>query len=549
MCGIFAVLHCDGSPTQVRQVATRCANRLVYRGPDDSGTSTHVSSNKTSVLIHKRLAIVDTSLQGRQPMVHKGVAVIANGEIYNHKQLSAKYCGDYPFTSTSDCEVLLALYCVLGKEQFILILPELRGMFAFVLLDSRSDSALIVRDHMGMIPLYHGVGIDGCSTWVASELKAIADTCTTGSMFPPGFVMVTGGESILKRWYVPGWMSRWTPSTTPTTLRDALMVAVERHMMCDTKWGVLLSGGLDSSLITAMASRLTVKPLHTFSVGLESSPDLVVARRVSAYLGTIHHEYVYTVQEGADALEEVIRHLETYDITTCRASVPMYLLARWIKSLGFKMVLSGEGADEALGGYLYFHHAPNAAEFYVETRDKLQNLHLYDCLRANKSMAAWGVELRPPFLDVDVLEVAMGIPPEDKMILPGVDKHDMEKHVLRRQCEDLLPPDVLWRQKEQFSDGVGYNWISSLKEGAESAVSDATLQEAQLYLFNPPRSKEGFLYRSLFNLYFPEEWHAATVAATPSVACSTQRALQWLTGYEDNDDPSGLSVLGVHKGR
>lgn len=564
MCGILAIVADHVTPVgELRQTAIRFANRLVHRGPDACGVWTHQCNQGggNSVLIHHRLSIMDPRTGG-QPLVHNGVALIANAEIYNNKELAARFCPMYPFQTRSDCEVLLALYYVLGTARFLELLPQISGMFAFVLHDTRSQTTIVARDHLGIIPLYYGVfdGNNNNTLCVASEMKAIIDT-SIGYIFPPGMFycnkQLPGADPRgFATWYRPCWINRdpgVMPQTAqnPSALRDALVQAVTSHVVSDAKWGVLLSGGLDSSLIAAIACQVTnpynidSKRVNTFSIGLRSSPDLIAARAVAEHLHTIHHEFIYTVQEGIDALERVIMHIETFDVTTCRASVPMYLLARRIKALGFKMVLSGEGADEALAGYLYFHHCPSPQELYQETQDKLLNLHMYDCLRANKCMAAWGIELRVPFLDSHVLAVAMAIDPADKMVQPGVQHFDMEKHVLRRQCTDLLPPHVLWRQKEQFSDGVGYDWILGLRAQAETSFTDHNLETAA-NLLNPPRSKEALMYRQFFQLHYPLVWHSNTVAATPSVACSTQRAIQWSTAWTGLDDPSGRTIADVH---
>ena len=582
MCGILAILEDRVTPmSELRKTAIRFANKLAHRGPDACGVWAHDcdQGGGKSVMIHHRLSITDPR-GGGQPFVHNGVILIANAEIYNHRELAARFCKTYPFQTQSDCEVLLALYIVLGPSSFLNSLSLLSGMFAFVLRDTVTQTTIVARDHMGIVPLYYGVFSHQDTLCVASEMKAIIDT-SIGYIFPPGCFYVNKTEGF-RRWYDPDWITRRPPPvippilpSTPFTLRDALVQAVKSHMVSDAKWGILLSGGLDSSLIAAIACQVaadtyTAKTtttststtetqmgelkrenchpsfISTFSIGLESSPDLLAARRVAEYLQTDHHEFVYTVQEGIDALENVIKHIETFDVTTCRASVPMYLLARRIKALGFKMVLSGEGADEALGGYLYFHHCPSPDEFYKETRDKLISLHLYDCLRANKSMAAWGIETRVPFLDPFVLATAMAIDPVDKMIHPGVEGHSVEKHVLRRQCTDLLPPSMLWRQKEQFSDGVGYGWISGLKAYAETNISDSVFALAATTMMNAPRTKEGLVYRHLFNTHYPLIWQRNTVAATPSVACSTERAMQWSKAWVGLDDPSGLTIHDVH---
>jgi asparagine synthase (glutamine-hydrolysing) len=525
------------------------ARNIRHRGPDWSG----IWAGGSAVLAHERLAIVDP-VSGRQPIVSRDgkVVLVVNGEIYNHREIRARLAGKQEFRSDSDSEVILALYCEKGTD----FLDDLNGIFAFALYDSERDVFLIGRDHIGICPLYTGTDADGLF-YVASELKALEGICVTIAQFPPGEYLYSpdGGT---KRWYIRDWASYDAVRDRETDLaglRAALEAAVRRQLMSDVPYGVLLSGGLDSSLISALAKGLVPRgieeggrgeassQLHSFAVGLEGSPDLAAARVVAAHLGTVHHEVHYTVQEGIDALRDVIYHIETYDVTTVRASTPMYLLSRVIKSLGIKMVLSGEGADEVFGGYLYFHKAPDPQAFHEETLRKISKLYLYDCLRANKSLAAWGVEGRVPFLDKEFLDVAMRLNPSDKMIRDG----RIEKWVLRQACDGLLPSQVAWRQKEQFSDGVGYSWIDSLKKLTNDQVTDDQLkQAAQRFPVNPPRSKEEYFYRCIFEELFPSATAAATVPSIPSVACSTAEALAWDESFRNMNEPSGRAVCGVH---
>ncbi len=549
MCGIVGVFEIDATPRQLREKVLAASGRQRHRGPDWSG----IYVSPKAVIAHERLAIVGID-SGAQPLVSgDGLHVLGvNGEIYNHRELRREL-DDYNFQTHSDCEVILALYRKHGAD----FLHRLNGIYAFVLWDEESQRYLIGRDPIGVIPLYHGRDDDGL-LWVASELKAIEPLCRQVHLFPPGHLL-DSRDGQIRRWYQPAWraVECANQAAESTKLREALEAAVHRQMMCDVPYGVLLSGGLDSSLVASIAQRfadLRVESddteaawwprLHSFAIGLEGSPDLAAARVAAEAIGTQHHEFIYTIQEGLDALDDVIRHIETFDVTTIRASTPMFLLARRIKAMGVKMVLSGEGADEIFGGYLYFHKAPDAQAFHEETVRKLDKLHLYDCLRANKSMAAWGVEARVPFLDLEFIEVAMSLDPAAKMAGGG----RPEKAILREAGEGLLPREILWRQKEQFSDGVGYGWIDALRDHADQQVSDRELAEAeQRFPLNPPLTKEQYLYRRIFERHFPSQAAAATVPAGPSIACSTPEALAWDESFQGMADPSGRAMRGVHQ--
>ena len=550
MCGIVCAFNIKSNSDKVRSNVLKMAKKVRHRGPDWSG----IYSDQKAVLAHERLAIVDPT-SGKQPIISDdGLKVIAvNGEIYNHIELKEKYTPNYNFKTESDCEVILALY----QKKGINFLNDLNGIFAFALYDSSSDKYIIARDHMGIIPLYIGWDKENIF-YVSSELKSLEGTCNKIELFPPGHYL----ESIsgdLTKWYIPGWISYDNVKDSETKINlihDSLSAAVKRQLMSDVPYGVLLSGGLDSSITSALAKKFASKriesndrqdawwpQLHSFSVGLEGAPDLKAAKIVADHIGTVHHEINFTIQEGIDAIRDVIYHLETYDVTTVRASTPMYLMARSIKSLGIKMVLSGEGADELFGGYLYFHKAPNANEFHQETVRKLDKLHQYDCLRANKSLAAWGIEGRVPFLDKEFIDIAMGINPEDKMIKNG----RIEKWVLREAFKEYLPDSVLWRQKEQFSDGVGYSWIDSLKELVSKEVSDSNFKNASnTFPINTPQNKEEFYYRSIFKEHFPSDAAAKSVPSVPSVACSTPQALEWDEAFKNMNDPSGRSISNIH---
>ncbi len=549
MCSILGLFDIPAGQRGLRGLALEASRRQRHRGPDWSGIYVH----DQAIIIHERLAIVGVD-SGAQPLLSPDGRQLlgVNGEIYNHRELR-KSCPDYDFQTSSDCEVILALYQRHGAD----FLNQLNGIYAFVLWDEARGRYLIARDPIGVMPLYYGRDDDGI-LWVASEMKAIEPHCRQVQSFPPGHLL-DSEEGQLRRWYQPAWrdFERATVPADPTRLRAALEAAIHRQLMCDVPYGVLLSGGLDSSLVAAIAKRYADRRiesddteqawwprLHSFAIGLEGSPDLAAARIAAKAIGTQHHEFHYSIQEGLDALEDVIRHIETFDVTTIRASTPMFLLARRIKAMGIKMVLSGEGADEIFGGYLYFHKAPNAQAFHEETVRKIDKLHLYDCLRANKSMAAWGVEARVPFLDLEFLEVAMHLDPAAKMAGHG----RPEKAILREAGRGLLPDEILWRQKEQFSDGVGYGWIDALKAHAEAQVSDRELLEAESrFPYNPPLTKEQYYYRRIFERHFPSPAAAATVPGGPSIACSTPEALAWDEGFASMADPSGRAMRGVHQ--
>jgi len=573
MCGILAIISSSLSDAELRKNLIECSAKLRHRGPDWSGYMVIPKDSAADRplchgIAHERLAIMDPE-SGEQPFVSRdGRLILAvNGEIYNFKELY-DHCLSIPYTKMtgSDCEVILPLYAEYGPT--VEMIRHFRGMFSFVLYDKQQDSFLIVRDHMGKTPLYIGWANDG-SIYVASEMKALVGSCTTFQNFPPGHLLVTKGERANEfiRWYTPSWgvnpETKPLPSEKyqPLILRHAFEKAVVRRMMSDVPWGVLLSGGLDSSLVASicarhMARRSTSFPqLHSFTIGLVGSPDLQAAKKVADFLGTIHHAYTYTLEQGADAIRDVIQMIETYDVTTVRASTPMYLMSRKIKAMGIKMVLSGEGADEVFGGYLYFHKAPNARELHEECVDKLSRLHLHDCLRCNKAMSAWGVEPRCPFLDADFLDVAMNLDPEEKMIrcgphVPPKDRR-IEKWVMRQAFDEpedpYLPNEILWRQKEQFSDGVGYGWIDHLKAVAEKEVSDQMFASAaNRFPHNTPTTKEGYRYRMIFEELFPGEAAAKTVPGGKSIACSTERAMKWDESFAKRADPSGRAA-GVHE--
>lgn len=551
MCGIVGVFDLKIESQQMRTQVLEMSKRLRHRGPDWSG----IYCSDKAILAHERLSIVDVQ-SGKQPLYSKDRkhVLAVNGEIYNHQELRKEMNGSYEFQTQSDCEVILALY----RKKGIDFIEDLNGIFAFALYDEEKDTYLIARDHIGIIPLYMGWDQYG-NFYVASELKALEGYCNKIEEFMPGHYMTSDKPGELIRWYERDWEEFDAVKDNPTSiddLRDALEAAVHRQMMSDVPYGVLLSGGLDSSVISAIAKKYASKrienqdqsaawwpQLHSFAVGLIGSPDLAAARKVADHIETVHHEVNFTVQEGLDAIRDVIFHLETYDVTTIRASTPMYLLSRVIKSMGVKMVLSGEGADELFGGYLYFHKAPNAQAFHEETNRKLSKLHMYDCLRANKSLAAWGVEGRVPFLDKEFIDVAMRINPEDKLIQNG----RIEKWVVRKAFEDYLPKEVTWRQKEQFSDGVGYSWIDTLKEVTNERISDDEIKNAKYrFPINPPMSKEEYYYRTIFEEHFPSDSAAKCVPSVPSVACSTPEALAWDESLRNTNDPSGRAVKNVH---
>ena len=551
MCGIISIFNISRQTDELRQKALRMSQKIRHRGPDWSG----IYCGGTAILAHERLSIVDPE-SGRQPLFSpdRRQVLAVNGEIYNHQEIRERYRDTYSFQTGSDCEVILALY----RDQGVNFLEQLNGIFAFALYDEEQEAFLVARDPIGVIPLYIGHDDDG-KVYVASELKALEGQCQRYEPFPPGHYLYSKDGEI-RRYYKRDWFDYEQVKDNGGTADDvhhALEEAVRRQLMSDVPYGVLLSGGLDSSVISAIAAKYAQRRvetggreaawwprLHSFAVGLKGAPDLAKARMVAEHIGTVHHEINYTIQEGLDAIRDVIYFIETYDVTTVRASTPMYLLARVIKSMGIKMVLSGEGADEVFGGYLYFHKAPNAKAFHEETVRKLSKLHLYDCLRANKSLAAWGVEGRVPFLDKEFLDVAMRLNPQLKMC-PG---QTVEKKIVREAFAHMLPHEVAWRQKEQFSDGVGYSWIDTLKQITSERVSDEQMAHAsERFPINPPRCKEEYFYRSIFAEHFPSESAARSVPSVPSVACSTAEALAWDEAFKNMNDPSGRAVHGVHE--
>ena len=570
----------EGLKEELRAQVLEMSKKIRHRGPDWSG----VYTGDNAILSHERLSIVDP-LSGKQPLVSDDEKIIlaANGEIYNHKALRAEFAGKYNFRTGSDCEVIIPLYKKYRDSgDFTAMIEKLSGIFAFALYDSEHDAYLVARDEIGVIPLYQGWDKAG-RFYVASELKALEGECQTIEEFPNGCYLWSGcegksGNNVAKpvRWYKRDWETYNTVKASPRAtddkgevinpsviekVRNGLEAAVKAQLMSDVPYGVLLSGGLDSSIIAAITQKYSKKrvetdsreaawwpQLHSFAVGLEGSPDLVAAQKAADYIGTVHHEVHFTIQEALDALPDVIYHIETYDITTVRASTPMYLLARVIKSMGIKMVLSGEGSDELFGGYLYFHKAPNAQDFHEELVRKMSKLHLYDCLRANKSLMAWGVEGRVPFLDKDFIDIAMSLNPTDKMSIRLPDgKQRIEKWILRKAFEDLLPESIAWRQKEQFSDGVGYNWIDTLKRITEEKVSDAEFARREnRFPVNPPKTKEEYYYREIYSRLFPSDSAAKCVPHEAGVACSTAKALEWDAAWMNMDEPSGRAIAGVH---
>lgn len=558
----------EGLKEQLRNSVLDMSKKIRHRGPDWSG----IYTGDNAIISHERLSIVDP-FSGKQPLISDDGTIIlaANGEIYNHKEIRKEFEGKYNFKTQSDCEVIIPLYKAYGKD----FIEKLSGIFAFALYDSKNDVYLIARDEIGVIPLYQGWDKSG-RYYVASELKALEGECVSIQEFPNGCYYYSKDKEPV-RWYKRSWESYENVKNMPKAtdekgeiinpviiekVRNGLEEAVRKQLMSDVPYGVLLSGGLDSSIIAAITQKYSKKrietdskeaawwpQLHSFAVGLEGSPDLIAAKKAADYIGTVHHEIHFTIQEALDALPDVIYHIETYDITTVRASTPMYLLARAIKSMGIKMVLSGEGSDELFGGYLYFHKAPNAQEFHEELVRKMSKLHLYDCLRANKSLMAWGVEGRVPFLDKEFIDIAMNLNPSDKMniLLPDGSQR-IEKWIIRKAFEDLLPAEICWRQKEQFSDGVGYNWIDTLKKMTEEKISDAEFARREnRFPINPPKTKEEYYYREIYSSLFPSDSAAKVVPQEAGVACSTQKALEWDAAWKNMDEPSGRAILGVHE--
>lgn len=558
MCGFVGMFDIEEGAAQYRDRVLSMSRKIRHRGPDWSG----IYRGEDTIISHERLSIVDP-LSGKQPLYSKDgkLVLAANGEIYNHQELRKRYDGtngkQYEFLTQSDCEIILALYQDKGPD----FLEDLNGIFAFALYDMEKDVYLVARDHIGVIPLYQGWDGEG-HYYVASELKSLEGVCATIEEFLPGQYYYSPDGKPTK-WYDRDWISYDAVkdnSSDIDELRSALESAVKRQLMSDVPYGVLLSGGLDSTIIAAVTAKYAAKRvesadtevawwprLHSFAIGLEGSPDLAAARLAAGFIGTVHHEVHFTIQEALDALDDVIYYLETYDITTVRASTPMFLLARVIKSMGIKMVLSGEGSDELFGGYLYFHKAPSPQALHDETVRKLGKLHLYDCLRANKSLAAWGVEGRVPFLDKEFIDVAMRLNPKDKMCLMVDGKPRIEKWILREAFKDYMPESIVWRQKEQFSDGVGYNWIDTLRKMTDESVSDQQFAAAaRRFPVNTPSTKEEYYYRSIFAKHFPSESAARCVPHEASVACSTAIALEWDTAFKKMNEPSGRAIAGVH---
>ncbi len=560
MCGILTMLGLDPARSDapaLRRQALALARKLRHRGPDWSG----IYSDEHAILAHERLSIVDVE-HGAQPLIDRrnGAVLAVNGEIYNHQDLRRGLAGPHDFQTLSDCEVILYLYDERAPREF---LNRINGIFGFVLHDPARQTFLIARDPIGVIPLY--VGWDRHELLVvASEMKALVGHCDRIREVPPGhYYLGHEAEKGFQRYYEPAWAQADRVPDAPydaAALRAAFEAAVHRQLMCDVPYGVLISGGVDSSLVAAIAAKYREgrvengdagpswwPRIHSFAVGLEGAPDLAPARKVAEHIGAIHHELHFTVQEGLDALSDVIYHLETFDITTIRASTPMYLMMRKIRAMGIKMVLSGEGADEIFGGYLYFHKAPDGPELHAESVRKLQKLHLYDCARANKAGAAWGVEVRVPFLDREFLDVAMAMDPSHKLPRNAPRPRPIEKFPLRNAFVGAIPDEVLWRQKEQFSDGVGYSWIDGIKAHAEREISDSMLRgAAERFPVKTPETKEAYLYRQLFEHHFPSATAVNCVPWERSVACSTETALRWDAAFGKMADPSGRAVMDIH---
>ncbi len=582
MCGILAILGVRGEPESLRARALELQKKLRHRGPDWSG----ISVKGNNILCHERLAIVDPE-SGDQPLFAReddSLVLVVNGEIYNHHELERALGpnGDHELRTKGDCECLLHLYEKDGVD--FLRKNEVCGMYAITILDQRTNHFVIARDPVGIIPLYYGRGKDG-SMWVASEMKALVQDCVQFWEFPPGHVYDSRTEKLMPFLEKSPFFlethalkdvaqypkPQWDRKIAPSEIREALEASVKSHLMSDVPYGVLLSGGLDSSLIAGIMAKFCRRRvesggaeeahwprLHSFCIGLEGSPDLAAAKKVADFLGTVHHPYVFTVQQGLDAISEVIYHVETFDVTTIRASTPMFLMSRKIRASGVKMVLSGEGADEIFGGYLYFHKAPSAQEFHEETVRKVHQLSKYDCCRANKSTMAWSLEARVPFLDKKFLDLAFSFDPTQKMCIDESTKERRcEKWLLRKAFDCVcpidgkpyLPAEVLWRQKEQFSDGVGYSWIDAIQAHAEKVVSDDQLAQAEFrFPEKTPKTKESYLYRDIFSGHFGERNASAieAVAWQESIACSSETALRWDASFQGRADASGRAVKGVH---
>ena len=518
MCGILAIIGQGKDEKLVKQLS----KRMSHRGPDESDI--HVTE-KGHFLAHERLSIVDLHT-GKQPIQGTSTAwMIHNGEIYNHQELRDTILRNHTFRTTSDSEVIVHLYEEFGYDFCNL----LDGMFAFVVIDG--DDYIAARDPLGIKPLYYGIDERG-RKYFSSEMKAITDQCTTFSTFPPGHIYTE--KTGFVKYYQPEWddASKAIAPVDYKAIRKSLTKAVKKRLMADVPFGVLLSGGLDSSLTSSIACRLlerTGQKIHSFSIGLDAnSPDTKAARKVAEFIGTEHHEIHFTIEEGIQILEKLIWHLETYDVTSIRASTPMYFLSKAITEQGIKMVLSGEGADEIFGGYLYFRNAPSAADFQQETIDRVHKLFTADLLRADKSTMAHGLEARVPFLDKAFLELAIKIKPEEKQ--PKT-YNGIEKYILRKAFDTpkkpYLPEEILWRQKEQFSDGVGYNWIDTLIEYCTSQVTDTDFETAsELFPYNTPTTKEAFFYRRIFHKFYPQTSAAETVR-------------KWIPKWQENQDPSG----------
>ncbi|KAL2758210.1 hypothetical protein ACRALDRAFT_1061424 [Sodiomyces alcalophilus JCM 7366] len=569
MCGIFAC-HRHPDVHKFKPTALRLAKAVRHRGPDWSG---NVIANNT-ILCHERLCIVGVE-SGAQPLTSpdENIILAVNGEIYNHRLIRKSLQNGYSYKTTSDCEVIIPLYTEYGLDA-----PKhLDGMFSFVLYDKKQDRTIAARDPIGVTTFYQGWSSKQPGTvYFASELKSLHSVCDKIEAFPPGHVY-DSATGDFTRYFQPTW---WDPARVPNTpldlkrVRETLETSVRKRLMAEVPYGVLLSGGLDSSLVAAIAQRETLRlkkaalaangtaesmsenpdvgeglvgidddnqlstvtylpQLHSFSIGLPGAPDNKAALEVAKFLGTKHHVMTFTIEDGLNALSDVIYHLESYDVTTIRASTPMYLLSRKIKAMGIKMVLSGEGSDEAFGGYLYFHAAPDKNAFHEETVRRIKDLHLSDCLRANKATSAWGLEARVPFLDKAFLELAMNIDPQEKMITG----ERIEKYILRKAfdvsdepgAEPYLPEKILWRQKEQFSDGVGYGWIDALKENAELHVTDEMMKNPKPEWGDDiPDTKEAYWYRVMFDEHFP-----------PHCASTVKR---WVPTWSEQTDPSGRAI-------